>query len=57
MNDIQFQTLTIICPSVLKEKRTVLPDVPDFLIRLPNIEEIRKKHRPSILSPLRQRPN
>lgn len=57
MNDIQFQTLPIICPSVLKEKRTVLPDVPDFLIRLPNIEEIRKKHRPSILSPLRQRPN
>ncbi len=57
MNDIQFQTLPIICPSVLKEKRTPPSIVPDLLIRLPNIEEIRKRYKPSILSPLRQRPN
>jgi len=66
--DLCYKTLPVIYPNppnppnpskkVHAEKEPDPPDSdlqPELVIRLPSIDEIRKKYRPSILSPLRQR--
>ena len=60
---LRYKYLPVIYPSTpsLKKTSSRIPSdfgfdlQPELVIHLPSIEEIRKKYRPSALSPLRQR--
>lgn len=56
MKDLQCKSLPIVYPTSSKKEKQTNPYLnPKLVISLPTINEIRKKYRPSILSPLRQR--